>query len=335
MDVMQQLVLQPGFVLPASAGSVRQIREHTQWDLPPTDVCPQLWERLPSGYPEINSGHDSPVRLTKDERKLIRNGVPYHKGFPEPKKLDPNDEAQCSAATVKKYNELRNDILALRPRVNASVFLLAQLFDPAISGDGAEDLRLRMAGPLQSQLDLLLDDWVKLEQESRALVLTDLKRFAHRYRQRDDVPAGSLLDDADRSDLASYLSAQAARQRAFPSAPRGSAGGNGNGRGSGNGSNGGSGRGPASGKSGKAGANKRAGNGGSGNNGGGNNGNGGGNRGNGKSGGKGPTKSSKPSQPKSEADPADAQAARSDNDAAGGRNARGRSTPPPPRSSSN
>ena len=71
MAVMQQLVVQPGFVLPLDMGSVRQIREQTQWDLPPPDSCPALRERLPANYPKLDSGHESPLRLTKDERKLL------------------------------------------------------------------------------------------------------------------------------------------------------------------------------------------------------------------------------------------------------------------------
>ena len=197
MVVMQQLVLQPGFVLPQDMGSVRQIHEQTQWDLPPQGSCPALWEWLPADYPKLDSGHESLLHLTKDERKLIQNGVPYHCGFLEPCKLDPNEEAQCSAATIKKYNDLRNDILALRPCVNASVFLLAQLFDTTITGDRADALHDQMAGLLQNQLDLLLDDWVKVEQEAWALVISDLKKFAHRFWQRDDVPADSLLDDTN------------------------------------------------------------------------------------------------------------------------------------------
>eukprot|EP01052_Picozoa_sp_SAG31_P009669 SAG31_NODE_512_length_14721_cov_17.995623_18_plen_378_part_00 len=156
MEVVQQLVLQPGFVLPRDLGSVRQVREHTEWALPTRGESPELWQRLPASYPDLDSGHESALRLTKDERRLIRNGVPYHRGFPEPAKLDPNHQAQCSAATIKKYNELRQDILALRPRVNAQVFLLAQLFDPSITDIGV--LRERLAGTLQNQLDLLLDD---------------------------------------------------------------------------------------------------------------------------------------------------------------------------------
>ena len=80
--------------------------------------------------------------LTREERRGLRELVPYHANAPEPSEIKAEDKALLPANTVTADNAQREHQVALRPRVNSLVYLMATLFDPNL--DTVEALRDRV-----------------------------------------------------------------------------------------------------------------------------------------------------------------------------------------------
>jgi hypothetical protein len=237
-QIVQQLVIRPDFVLPA-AGTNAQLRDVREWELPTAQQCPALHRYLPDAYGladfYLDCGHNSPYILTREERRADREHVPYHRHAPEPSEVKAEDKALLPPAAVTADNAQREAQVALRPRINSLVYMLATLFDPNVDLD---TLRDRLAPILHSQLRLVWDEWAKRDQDRRSKLLTALQQSAHRFDSRGDIARPSILTTEDRDQVARRVQLHAAQNRAF-----GAVAGDGGGRGRGNGGNGGRGNG--------------------------------------------------------------------------------------------
>jgi hypothetical protein len=141
--LLQDFVVRPDFHLPAAA-TARQLRAVREWLLPDASQCPELHAHLPegNGLPgfRIDCGHNSAHILTYEERRALREQVPYHLHAPEPSELKQQDKATLPANVVAADNASREQQVKLRPRINANVYAfdspsIAVHPHPASSGD--------------------------------------------------------------------------------------------------------------------------------------------------------------------------------------------------------
>ena len=234
--LLQDFVVRPDFHLPAAA-TARQLRAVREWLLPDATQCPELHAHLPEGYglPDFNidCGHNSPHILTSEERRALREQVPYHLHAPEPSELKQQDRAVLPANVVAADNASREQQVKLRPRINANVYALATLFDPTVTDLGV--LRQRLAPVFSAQLRLIFDEWAKRDQERRARLVSSQIRGTYSYDQRGDIDRPSLLTSDDRTAVADRMQLLSANARAFghEQAPRDRRGGKGDGGGKG------------------------------------------------------------------------------------------------------
>jgi hypothetical protein len=191
--IMQEVVMQPDFVV-LIAGTAAQLRVAREWELPFAADCPALHEFLPDGYGEedfnLFCGHNSEFVLTREERRGLRELVPYHANAPEPFEIKAEDKALLPANTVTADNAQCEHQVALRQRVNSLVYLMATLFDPNL--DTVEALRDRAVPVLHAQLRLVWDEWAKKDQERRSKLLAALQQADHRFDSRGDMSCSIL-----------------------------------------------------------------------------------------------------------------------------------------------
>jgi hypothetical protein len=229
--LLQDFVVRPDFHLPAAA-SARQLRAVREWLLPTADQCPELHAHLPEGYglPDfvLETGHNSPHILTSEERRALREQVPYHLHAPEPSELKQQDKATLPANVVSADNASREQQVKLRPRINSNVYALATLFDPSVTD--VRVLQQRLAPVFAAQLKLIFDEWAKRDQERRARLVSAQVRGTYTYDQRGDIPRPSLLTSDDRTTVADRMQLLSANARAFghDQGTRGRGGGKGN-----------------------------------------------------------------------------------------------------------
>ena len=216
--------------MPAAA-TARQLRTVREWLLPDAAQCPELHAHLPEGYglPDfrLDCGHNSPHILTSEERRALREQVPYHLHAPEPSELKQQDKATLPANVVSADNASREQQVKLRPRINANVYALATLFDPTVTDVSV--LRQRLAPVFSAQLRLIFDEWAKRDQERRARLVSAQVRGTYAYDQRGDIARPSLLTADDRTAKADRMQLLSANARAFghDQGQRGRAGGKG------------------------------------------------------------------------------------------------------------
>jgi len=229
--LLQDFVVRPDFHLPAAA-SARQLRAVREWLLPTADQCPELHAHLPEGYglPDfvLETGHNSPHILTSEERRALREQVPYHLHAPEPSELKQQDKATLPANVVSADNASREQQVKLRPGINSNVYALATLFDPSVTD--VRVLQQRLAPVFAAQLKLIFDEWAKRDQERRARLVSAQVRGTYTYDQRGDIPRPSLLTSDDRTTVADRMQLLSANARAFghDQGTRGRGGGKGN-----------------------------------------------------------------------------------------------------------
>jgi hypothetical protein len=154
---------------------------------------------------------------------------------PEPSQVKAEDKALLPPAAVTADNAQREGQVALRPRINSLIYMVATLFDPNVNLDTLCD---RLAPVLHSQLRLVWDEWAKRDQDRRSKLLTSLQQSAHRFDRCGDIARPSILTTEDRDQVARRVQLHATQNRAF-----GDVAGAGGGRGRGNGGNGGRGNG--------------------------------------------------------------------------------------------
>jgi hypothetical protein len=214
--LLQDFVVRPDFHLPAAA-TARQLRAVREWLLPDASQCLELHAHLPEGYGlrgfRIDCGHNSAHILTSEERRALREQVPYHLHAPEPSELKQQDKATLPANVVAADNASREQQVKLRPRINANVYALATLFDPTVVDISV--LRQRLAPVFSAQLRLIFDEWAKRDQERRARLVSSQIRGTYSYDQRGDIERPSLLTSDDRTAVADRMQLLSANARAF------------------------------------------------------------------------------------------------------------------------
>ena len=109
------------------------------------------WRRL-----QLLCGHNSEFVLTKEERRGLHELVLYHANAPEPSEIKAGDKALLRANAVTADNAQREHQVALRPRINSLVYLMATLCDPNLGT--VESLRDRVVPVLHAQLRLVWDE---------------------------------------------------------------------------------------------------------------------------------------------------------------------------------
>jgi hypothetical protein len=122
--LLQDFVVRLDFHLLAPA-SARQLRAVREWLWPTATQCPELHAHLPDGYglPDfvLETGHNSHHILTSEERRALREQVPYHLHAPEPSELKQQDKATLPANVVSADNASREQQVKLRPRIKSKI----------------------------------------------------------------------------------------------------------------------------------------------------------------------------------------------------------------------